>query len=157
MEAWDNVEGTVSGVPQLYDLQHSVHTAVGFFGGAPQRRDVGSGPGNGGETESRLKRGDAALVTGTTGEKFALRTFVEVAGQDQHTELETQESDANRSAFVAPVVDVHVCNSDVLARLVGSSAELAGDDHALKGPRRISVRAGTLTGGERAVTKPASS
>ena len=31
-----------------------------------------------------------------------------------------------------------------MARLVGRSAKLAGDDNALKGPRRISVRAGNL-------------
>ena len=76
------------------------------------------GQGTAAKLKATSSAGDAALVIGTTGEKFALRTCVEVAGREHRTELETQiaylkkESDANKSAFGALVVDVHVCNSN---------------------------------------------
>ena len=99
---------------------------------APQRRDAGSWPWNGGKTEGSFNRIHAALVIGASRRKFAFGSLIEVAGQHHRTELETQvayqkkDSDTNRSAFGALVVDVYVCNSEVLACLVRRSATCHG-------------------------------
>ena len=54
---------------------------------------------------------------------------------------EQQERDAYRPPLGALAVDVNIGDCEVGARLVGRSAELAGNHHAVDGPRRGPERA----------------
>ena len=73
---------------------------------------------------------------------LTLCSFVEVACEDDrakhHAEVadEQQQRDADRPPLGALVV-VNISDREIGARLVGRSAELAGDHCALHGPRRV--------------------
>ena len=94
-------------------------------------------PGDARGAEGCFERRDATLTVGATREKFALGTVVEVTGEHHRAEFETQVADeeqqrnAHRQPRGALVVDVKVGDREVRARLVGSSAKLAGNNHAL--------------------------
>ena len=112
MDAGDNVERTVTHdkplILRVWQLNEpaalrpliAVALAAGRHSGVTPR----SSTRNGGETECSLKRGDAALVIGTTREKFAFGTFDEVARQHHHTALEAQIADEEqqRNAHGSP-------------------------------------------------------
>ena len=95
------------------------------------------GPGDARGAEGCFERRDATLTVGATREKFGLGTLFKVTGEHHRAESETQVADeeqqrnAHRQPRGALVVDVKVGDREVRARLVGSSAELAGDNHVL--------------------------
>ena len=76
--------------------------------------------------------------------------FVEITSKDDSAKLDAQvadeqeKRDANRSPLGALVVDVNIRDGEIGARRVGRSAELAGNHHALDGPRRVTERARDL-------------
>ena len=94
-------------------------------------------PGDARGAEGCFETRDATLTVGATREKFGLGTLFKVTGEHHHAESETQVADeeqqrnAHRQLRGALVVDVNVGDREVRARLVGSSAELAGDNHVL--------------------------
>ena len=84
--------------------------------------------------------------------------LLKVASKDDSARLhaqvaDEQKRDANRPPLSALVVDVNIRDREVGARRVGRTAELAGNHHALNGPRRAPERARDLNRRAREVAR----
>ena len=89
------------------------------------------------------------MIRGSARHSFALSALVEVDGDDGaklHALVadEQQQRDTNGPLLVALVVDVDIGDREVGARRVRCPAELASNNHALDGPRRVPERAKDL-------------
>ena len=116
---------------------------MGFIAGTPEWCDPQSGPGDARGAEGCLERGNATLTLGATRGELALGTLIKVTSEHHCAELETQVTDQEEQGNTdgpplgALVVVVNVGDREVGARLVGSSAEPASNNHALEGPCSI--------------------
>ena len=122
-------------------------STVGFADRTPQLCDAKSWPWNVAMAEGGFKRRDPA-ITEVAGWCFPFNGHLEIASDGDSAELHAQvadeqhECDAHGPPLGALIVDVNSGDCEIGARLVGSSAELAANHHALEGPRRVPERAG---------------
>ena len=125
-------------------------TTAGLAAGTPQRRNSRRRLWDVGVAEGGLERRDPTLVGGSARQSFTLSALIEITNEDDSAQLHTkvadeqQKREAIRQPFGALVVDVNAGDREEGARRVRRPAELASNNHALDGPRRVPERARDL-------------